>query len=205
MITVYHLERSRSDRVIWLLEEIGTPYELERFARDPETQRAPAAMRDLHPLAKSPTLGDGDLLLVESGAIVEHLLECYAEGRLAPAPGSPERARYLQWLHFAEGSAMAQLVMLMFLDGTVPGTEPGPMAEPVRQGIDVQLAWIESEMHGREYFAGEAFSAADLMMVMPIQMAAGRGMLADRPALRAWLERVTSRPAYVKATEIAAG
>ncbi len=203
MVTVYHLERSRSDRVIWLLEELGAPYEIVRFARDPETMRAPAAMREVHPLAKSPTIRDGDALLVESGAIVEHLLERYGDGALAPALGSPERARYLQWLHFSEGSAMANLVMLMFLDGTIPGTEPGPMAEAVRLGIDEQLAWIESELHGCEYLAGDAFSAADLMMAYPIQIAESRGMLDDKPALSAWLERVTARPAHAKAAEIA--
>ncbi len=205
MITVYHLERSRSERVIWLLEELGVPYQVERFARDPATQRAPEALRQLHPLGKAPVVRDGDALLVESGAIVEHLLERHGDGRLAPPPGAPGRARYLQWLHFAEGSAMAMAVTLMFLDGTIPGTQPGPMADGVRQGIDAQLAWLESELGGREHLAGDAFTAADLMMVLPVQLAAGRGLLEGRPALRAWLERVTSRPACAKAAEIAAG
>jgi glutathione S-transferase len=205
MLTVYHLAGSRADRILWLLEELGTPYEVVRFERDPQTQRAPAALRDVHPLGKSPMIREDGRLIVESGAIVEYVLERHGKGRLAPAAGSPARARYLQWLHFAEGSAMASLVLLMFLDGTIPGSEPSPLADSAREAVATQLGWIEAELGSDPYLAGADFSAADVMMTMPIALAASRGLLEGRPNLQAYLARVTAREAYRKATEAAAG
>ena len=202
MITVYHLANSRSARIVWLLEELGLEYNVERFERDPQTQRAPAEMKRLHPLGRSPMLRDDDLLLVESGAIVDYLVTRYGAGRLEPATNARDYSRYLQWFHFAEGSAMAALINLMYLDGTIPGTTPSPMAGNAREEVGRQLDYMNGELATRPYFAGSAFTAADVMMTMPVSLAANRGLLEGRTHLNGYLERVTSRPAYVRASEV---
>ena len=203
-LTIYHLERSRSDRIIWLAEELGLPYELVRFSRDPNTQRAEPAMRGVHPLGKSPAIRDGEISLIESGAIVDYLVVRYGKGRLAPPHDSPDWPRYVQWLHFAEGSAMAQLVLEMFASGRFGGGGPSPAAPAIAEGIREMLAWMDAELARRPYFAGDDFSAADVMMTMPVRMAAGFGRLEGLPSLQGFLDRVTSREAYRRAMEIAA-
>ncbi len=200
MITVYHLENSRSQRILWLLEELGVPYEVERFARDPTTQRAPEALRAVSPLGKAPAIRDGDLVLVESGAIVEHLLARHGSGRLAPPPDAPERPRYLQWLHFAEGSAMPPLVLELLLGLAIgSGGEPSPLVAGIRSEIQRMLAHLDEELAQRSFFAGSEFTAADLMMAFPIELADARGHLGPHANLRAFLERVRSRPAFERA------
>lgn len=214
MIVVHHLNNSRSQRVLWLLEELGLPYELRRYARDPKTMLAPASLREVHPLGKSPVITDGTLTLAESGAIVQYLVERHGGGRLMPPAGSAEWLRYVHWLHFAEGSAMPPLVMKLVLDRM----EKAPMpffARPVARAlagrvrdafvlpnIARSLDYMETEVGRSGWFAGAEFSAADIQMSFPLEAAAARGGLdARRPKLMDWLERIHARPAYKRALE----
>ncbi len=214
MITVHHLNNSRSQRVLWLLEELGLTYEIKRYQRDPKTMLAPAALREVHPLGKSPVITDGALTLAESGAIVEYLVDIYGNGRLASARGTPERLRYTYWLHYAEGSAMPPLLLKLVFDRV----EKSPMpffAKPIARAIagrtkntfiDPQIAmhldYLESELDKSAWFAGEEFSAADIQMSFPLEAAAARaGLNASRPKLMDFLARIHSRPAYQRALE----
>ncbi|HXZ86553.1 MAG TPA: glutathione S-transferase family protein [Myxococcota bacterium] len=203
-LTIYHLERSRSDRIIWLAEELGLQYELVRFKRDPQTQRAEPALRAHHPLGKSPAIRDGELVVHESGAIVEYLVVRRGKGRLAPATASADWPRYVQWLHYAEGSAMHQLVLDLFVSGAFGGGPPSPAAPAMRQATREMLGMLERELASRPCFAGAEFSAADVMMEFPIRMAAGFKLLDGLPSLQAYLKRMAARPAYQRAMKIAA-
>jgi glutathione S-transferase len=201
MITLYHLESSRSVRVLWLLEELGLPYRVERFVRDPATGRAPKAYREVYSLGKSPAIRDGDVALAESGAIVEHLLERHGGGRLAPPPGDAKRPRFLFWLHFAEGTAMAFIVT-----GIVLGMAPqggGPMRDVFQKEVRRILEYVEGELGAGPWLLGEQFSAADVMMGYVLDVAEQRGDLAELPRLRAYVERLRKRPAHRRAHEIA--
>lgn len=214
MLTVHHLNNSRSQRVLWLLEELAVPYEVRRYERDPRTLLAPSSLKKVHPLGKSPVITDGDVTVAESGAIIEYVLERHGEGRLAPAPGTPERLRYTYWLHYAEGSAMPPLVMkLVFLRLR---TAPMPIfvrpfaraiADQVLRGfvepqIRLHMGFVEQELAHGTWFAGEAFTAADIQMSFPIEAAAARGGLGTEfPRLQAFLERIRERPAYRRALE----
>jgi glutathione S-transferase len=214
MIVVHHLNNSRSQRVLWLLEELGVPYEIKRYQRDPKTMLAPPELRAVHPLGKSPVITDGDLTIAESGAIIEYLVERYGNGKLVPPAGTPEKLRYTYWLHFAEGSAMLPLVMKLVF-GRVE-TAPMPFfVKPIAKGIaakvkasfidpniNAQLAYMESELGKATWFAGDEFSAADIQMSFPVEAAAARGGLdATRPKLTAFLERIHAMPAYRRAIE----
>lgn len=214
MIRVHHLNNSRSQRVLWLLEELGLPYEIKRYQRDPRTMLAPAELRQVHALGKSPVLTDGELTLAESGAIVEYLVERYGNGRLIPPAGTPERLRYRYWLHFAEGSAMPPLVMKLVFDRLEKGPMPffvRPMARAlagrVKKGfiepnLQRQLDFMEGELGRSAWFAGEEFSAADIQMSFPLEAAAVRGGLdARRPHLMDFLGRIHAREAYRRALE----
>lgn len=198
MIEVHHLERSRSRRIVWLLEELGAEYRLTRYERDPVTQRAPASLAAVHPLGKSPVLVDGDVILCESGAIVEYLLARYGDGQLAPASTEPSWPRYVQWLHFAEGSAMFPLLLEMFL-GMLGGTSlDGTVGAEVERLVD----FLEGELSGDPYFAGEAFTAADVLMTFVLEFAEGSGKLEGHPALEGYLARVRERPAHGRAAAV---
>jgi glutathione S-transferase len=222
MIVVHHLENSRSQRVLWLLEELGLPYEVRRYERDPKTMLAPEALAQVHPLGKSPVITDGADVVAESGAIVEYLVERYGQGRdqrsdqgsLVPPAGSLERLRYTYWLHFAEGTAMPPLVMKLVFDRIA--TSPMPFfARPIARAIaskvlesfvmpniQRQLAFMETTLQASEWFAGDAFSAADIQMSFPLEAAAARGGLDERyPRLQAFLARIHARPAYQRALE----
>lgn len=214
MIIVHHLNNSRSQRVLWLLEELELAYEVKRYQRDPKTMLAPAELRSVHPLGKSPVISDGGMTLAESGAIVEYLVDKYAAGRLAPPPGTPERMRYTYWMHFAEGSAMPPLLLKLIFDRIEKAPMPffaRPIARAiarrarnsfVQPNIDRNLDFMESELGRSTWFAGEAFSAADILMSFPLEAAAVRGGLdASRPKLMAFLERIHARPAYRRALE----
>jgi len=214
MIIVHHLNNSRSQRVLWLLEELGVPYEVKRYERDAKTMLAPPALRAVHPLGKSPVISDGDAVLAESGAIVDYLATRYGEGRVVPPPGTPERLRYTYWLHYAEGSAMPPLLMKLIFDRMPKGPMPGLMrpvvrmiAERVRGGfvdpqIKLHLDYQEAELGRSQWFAGDEFTAADIQMSFPAEVAAARGGLdATRPRLWAFLERIHARPAYQRALE----
>ena len=214
MITVHHLNNSRSQRVLWLLEELGVDYEVKRYERDPKTLFAPASLRAVHPLGKSPVLTENGITIAESGAIVEYLIERHGGGRLIPAAGTPERLRYTYWLHFAEGSAMTPL-LLALLFGRLP-RQPMPFfVRPIARGIcskvlatfvepqlKTQQKFMEDELEKSTWFAGEEFTAADTQMSFVVEASAARGGLdRTRPRLLAWLERIHGRPAYKRALE----
>ena len=215
MLTVHHLENSRSQRVLWPLEELGLPYDVRRHARDPQTMLAPPALLQVHPLGKSPVIADDatGLTVAETGAIVEYLLDACPGTPLRPAPGTPEFLRHRYWLHFAEGSAMPPLLLKLVFDKVASAPMPF-FAKPVARGIADrvlssfvtpnlvrQLAFMESELSARPWFAGEAFTAADVMMSFPLEAAAQRaGLRADtHPALHRWLQAIHARPAYRQA------
>ncbi len=214
MIIVHHLNNSRSQRLLWLLEELGLEYEIRRYQRDPQTMLAPASLREVHPLGKSPVITDGETTLAESGAIMEYLIERYGAGRLIPPAGTPERLRYTYWMHFAEGSAMPPLVMKLIFDRM----ETGPMpffVRPVARGIagrvkkgfiepniNRQLDFMEAELSKCAWFAGSEFTAADIQMSFPLEAAAARGGLdASRPKLMDFLGRIHAREPYRAALE----
>ena len=215
MITVHHLENSRSQRVLWLLEELGVPYEVRRYERDRKTMLAPPELARVHPLGKSPVITDGDVTVAESGAIVEYLLDSRGQGRLRPAAGTPEQRRNTYWLHFAEGSAMPPLLMKLVFDKV--RTAPVPffvkpvvkaIADKVTKGfiapnIERQLDFMEAELATRPWFAGDEFSAADIQMSFPLEAAAARaGLGPSRPRLLDWLARIHAGPAYQRAVEV---
>ena len=220
MITVHHLENSRSQRVLWLLEELGLAYEVKRYQRHPKTMLAPPELARVHPLGKSPVISDstldGGTVVAESGAIVEYLIDVHGGGRLRPAQGSAEQRRYTYWLHFAEGSLMPPLLLKLVFD-KVRGAPVPFFIKPVVRGIADKvtaafiapnltrlLAFMEAELASRAWFAGAEFSAADVQMSYPLEAAAARaGLDARHPALTDWLARIHARPAYVKA--LAAG
>jgi glutathione S-transferase len=210
MITVHHLNNSRSQRVLWLLEELGLPYRIEHYQRNPVTNLAPPELLQVHPLGKSPVITDGDASVAETGAVVEYLVD-RAGGLLRPAPGTPEHRRYTYWLHFAEGSAMPPLLMTLIL-GRIRKSGPffaRPIARKIADtvlgtfvspNIQRQLAFMESELSQRAWFAGADFSAADVMMSFPLEVAVVRGGLDARfPRLNDWLARIHERPAYQRA------
>lgn len=214
MIVVHHLNNSRSQRVLWLLEELGLAYEIKRYQRDPQTMLAPAELRQVHPLGKSPVVTDGELTLAESGAIVEYLVERYGSGRLIPPAGTPERVRYRYWLHFAEGSAMPPLVMKLVFDRLEKSPMPffvrpvaRALAGRVKKGfiepnLQRQLDFMEAELAAGPWFAGGEFTAADIQMSFPLEAATVRGGLdAKRPRLMDFLARIRARPAYRRALE----
>jgi glutathione S-transferase len=204
LLTVYHLRNSRSDRILWLLEELALDYEIVRYERDP-TFRAPAAMREIHALGKSPIVRDGDVVLAESGAIVDYIVVRHGQGRLAPRHGDPAWARYVFWLHFTEGSLMPWLTTdLLLTSGIVPGVQPGALGPMVQQELARYVRWVDSDMAGRAYAAGDAFTAADVMLAYALEFAKGRNHLADTQHLLPYLERMTAREAYRRAKEKAA-
>ena len=203
MITVHHLEDSRSQRVLWLLEELRLPHEIRRYARDSRTRLAPPALREVHPLGKSPVIEDDGRVVAETGAIVEYLVERHGGGALIPPAGSDARLRYTYWLHFAEGSAMPMLVMTLILQRLAAGlpVEAAAAVQGVQQGyVDPQrtahLDLMEAELARGPWFAGDAFTAADVMLSFPLEAAATRGGLGARPHLADWLARIHARPAY---------
>ncbi len=210
MITVHHLENSRSQRVLWLLEELGLDYVVKRYARDPETMLAPPALRAVHPLGKSPVIGDGQTVVAESGAIVEYLTGRQG-GALVPEPGTPEHARYRYFLHYAEGSAMPPLLLKLVFSRLAPGSPAlvRPLVRQIAKGVtgrfvDPELArhaaYWESELAARAWFCGDAFTAADIQMSFPLEAFSARGTGAG-PRVTDWLARIHARPAYRRALE----
>jgi glutathione S-transferase len=214
MIVVHHLNNSRSQRVLWLLEELELAYEVKRYQRDRKTMLAPPELRAVHPLGKSPVIEDAGQVLAESGAIVEYLAERYGEGRLVPAAGSPERLRYRYWMHFAEGTAQPPLLLKLLFDRVETGPMPffvRPVARAIARrtkaayiepNIERNLDFMEGELAQRDWFAGAQFSAADVQMSFPLEAAVVRGGLdARRPRLMGFLQRIHARPAYRRAIE----
>ena len=214
MLIVHHLNNSRSQRILWLLEELGLDYEVKRYQRDPKTMLAPPELRQIHPLGKSPVITDADLTVAESGAIVEYLVGRYGNGRLVPPADTPAKLRYTYWLHYAEGSMMPPLLLKLIFDRLERARMPffaRPVAKAlarktresfIEPNITRHLDYMEAELAKSAWFAGEEFTAADIQMSFPLEAAVSRGGLdARRPELMAFLERIHARPAYRKAIE----
>ena len=212
MIVVHHLEDSRSQRILWLLEELGQPYEVRRYARDSKSRLAPPELLAVHPLGKSPVITDDGRVVAETGAIVEYLVDRYGNGRLRPAQGTDAQLAYIYWLHFAEGSAMPPATMKLVFD-MLPARTPflvRPIAAMIGKAVDAQylaptiarqMAFIEETLGKSPCFAGSAFSAADVMMSFPLEATAARSGLKGLPKIAAWLETIHARPAYGRGLE----
>ena len=214
MIIVHHLNNSRSQRILWLLEELGLEYEIKHYQRDPQTMLAPAELKKVHPLGKSPVITDGELTIAESGAIIQYLIDRYDQGRLAPQPGTPQRLRFTYWLHYAEGSAMTPLLLKLVFNRVETAPMPffvKPFAKGIAQKVKStfvepqiiqHLNYMNSELAATGWFAGEQFSAADVQMSFPLEAAAARAGLDGRwPNLVDFLQRIHARPAYQKALQ----
>lgn len=200
MIVIHHLNNSRSQRILWLLEELDLEYRIEKYSRDPKTNLAPPELLAIHPLGKSPVMQDGDLILPESGAIIEYLLERYGEGRLAPKLGTPEHIRYLYWMHFAEGTMMLHLVSRLYM------TRVGEAAKTMQGRIEVminnELNLVQEELGRSACLAGNEFSAADIQMAFPLEFAAFAKLVGEQHGrVREYLKRIQARPAYRRAIE----
>ena len=194
LIVVHHLENSRSQRILWLLEELGLPYEVRRYERDRKTMLAPPELKRVHPLGKSPVIEDQGRVVAETGAIVDYLVD-KADGRLGPPSKREERLRYRHFLHYAEGSMMPPLLAMLVVRRL--GLLGRPARAPVQKMLDQHLDWLETELAGRPWFAGESFTAADIMMSFPLEASRHRaGLDESRPNLIDWLERIHARPAY---------
>ncbi len=203
MITIYHLSTSRSERIVWLMEELGLDYRLERFLREPNGA-APEPLKNVHPLGKAPMIRDGDTVLAESGAIVDYIVHRYGGGRLAAQPNEPTYARYLYWLHFAEGSLMSLMLIALVLS-RVPEARESPVQSRLHARMTQMLAFVDAELGEGPYFAGATFTAADVMMTFPFTT---MRLFLDYdltpfPNILSYLERVEARPAYRKAMAIA--
>jgi len=212
MIIVHHLNNSRSQRILWMLEELGVPYDVKRYEREPSMQ-APASLRAVHPLGKSPVITDGDRTLAESGAILEYLVDTYGNGKFRPATGTPEKINYTYFLHYAEGSLMPLLLMKLIFS-RIPSRLPffmKPVGRAIANGanttlLDPQIGshfmFLEGELAKREWFAGADFTAADIQMSFPLEASRARGGLDERrPRLLEFLQKIHSRPAYQRALE----
>jgi glutathione S-transferase len=212
-IIVHHLNNSRSQRVLWLLEELGVSYDVRCYERDKRTRLAPPELRAIHPLGKSPVVEAAGNVLAETGAIVEYLIDKHGEGRLRPAPDTPERLRYTYWLHYAEGSAMPPLLLRLMLQvmatrtpallrGLVKSVTSRTDAGFVAPQLKTHMDFWESELGKAAWLAGEEISGADIVMSFPAEAAAARANATEgRPKLAAWLARIHARPAYQRALE----
>ncbi len=214
MLTLHHLENSRSQRILWLLEELGPEYEIRHYRRDPETSLAPPELTQIHPLGKAPVLTDDDVTMAESGAIIEYLIERYGDGRLFPSPGTPEHLAYRYWMHYAEGSFMP-LMILSLVMGRIESAPMPFFIRPVARGIvakvregyldqnvERHLRFIEDTLSATTWFCGEQMTAADIQMSFAVEAAAVRTDLASGyPYLQAFLDRIRQLPAYRAALE----
>ena len=203
MITVHHLSSSRSERIVWLLEELGVQYRLDWHQRE-ANRAAPAAMAGIHPIGKAPVVSDGDLVLAESGAIVDYVVRRYGGGRLAPAADSPQLPQYLYWLHFAEGSLMSLMLIVLVLS-RVPEAKDSAVRSRIQARMAQMLSFCDGELAERDFFAGPEFTAADVMMVFPFTTM--RRYLdydiAPYANIVEYVKRIEARPAYRKAMSIA--
>ena len=199
MITLHHLNHSRSQRILWLLEELGADYEIVAYQRDAKTRLAPPELEDIHPLGKSPVVTDGDLLLHESGAITAYLIRKYGDGKLAPAPGSDDFVKYLEWLHYAEGSAMLPLMLKMYT-GRLP--DGGADLQPrINDELNRHLGYLNQSLEGVEWFVANTFSGADVQLSFVVELAPLLHTLESFPNLAAFRDRIHARPAYQRALE----
>jgi glutathione S-transferase len=199
MIVVHHLNDSRSQRILWLLEELGAQYEIKHYQRDPQTRLAPPELEAIHPLGKSPVVTDGARTIVESGAIVDYLIRHHGSGRLQPPPESALYDEYVQWLHYAEGSAMLPLLLRLYV------SRLGDAGAPLHPRIDSELArhlgYLNSAMNGRQFMVGDSLTGADIMISFVAELTGRFKLLPNYPAIDAWLERMHARPAYQRALQ----
>lgn len=210
MIVVHHLNNSRSQRVLWLLEELGLNYEISAYQRDPHTMLAPPELKSVHPLGKSPVIEDNGIKVAETGAIFDYLLSTYGDGRLRPAPGTEDARRFVYWMYYAEGSAMTPL-LLRLIFAQIPARVPflvRPVANSITKAmnkrmiqpqLDGHIGYWEAELGRHEWFAGPEFTAADIMMSFPLEAAAARAGAARKPKIAAFLQRIHGREAYQRA------
>ena len=203
MITIYHLESSRSERIVWLMEELGLPYDLQIFPRSPNGA-APDALKAMQPLGRAALIRDGDMVLAESGAIVDYIVRRHGNDRLAISPQAPEFARYLYWLHFAEGSLMSLMIVALVLS-RIPEASASPVASRINGRLQQMLSFVNSELANVTYFAGAEFTAADVMMTFPFTTMRHflKYDLASHSNILAYLARIEARPAYRKAMTLA--
>src|SRR5258706_11214035 len=199
MIKIHHLNNSRSTRIIWLMEELGEPYQIVPHKRDPNTFRSPQTLERVHALGKAPVIEDGALLLAESGAIIEYLVLTYGRGKLGPAPGGPSWARYIELLHFAEGSAMFPL--LTHLLGMLTGGLSDGLKGFITPDIAKTLKYLDAEVARNGYLMAEGFTGADIQMSYVIEMARMGKLHEPYASLEAWMSRLEERPAYKRAIE----
>jgi glutathione S-transferase len=199
MIVVHHLNDSRSQRILWLLEELGLPYEIKPYQRDAQTRLAPPELKKVHPLGKSPVITDGNRTIIESGAIIDYVIRRHGKGRLQPAPETPEYDEYVQWMHYAEGSAMLPLMLNLYT------TRLGDAAAPLKPRIDGEianhLAYIDGALKGRQFLLGDTLTGADVQMSFVGEVAGAFGQRAQYPNLDAWTKRLHERPAFKKALD----
>ncbi|MBS1175973.1 MAG: glutathione S-transferase [Proteobacteria bacterium] len=199
MLVVHHLNDSRSQRVLWLLEELGLTYDIKHYQRDVVTRLAPPELKAVHPLGKSPVLSDGERTVIESGAIVDYLIRHHGNGRLQPAASSPDFESYQQWLHYAEGSAMLPFLLKLYVSRL--GEAGAPLWPRIESEIANHLGFVEQSLHGRQWLVGGTLSGADIMMSFVGEVAGARADRSSYPSLDAWVKRFQQRPAYRKALE----
>ena len=197
MIVVHHLNDSRSQRVLWLLEELGLPYQIKQYRRDATTRLAPPELKAVHPLGKSPVLVDDGQTVFESGAIIDYLIRHHGDGRLQPSMGWPEYETYQQWLHYAEGSAMLPLMLKLYVGRL--GEAGAPLAPRIDSEIANHLGFVNQSLEGREWLVGDQLTGADIQMSFVGE--AARGLRAQFPNMDAWVKRFQARPAYRRALE----
>ncbi len=199
MLKVHHLDNSRSQRILWLLEELGTPYEIVFYKRMEGLPLAPPELKEIHPLGKSPVITDDGVTVAESGAIIEYILDKYGNGRMRPQPGTPEHVAYLQWMHYAEGSAMFPQLLALLLG--MLGDGGAPLKPYVDMEIEKHLAYIEGALGDREFLVGDELTGADVQIGFVLEAAAAGNRLKDHPRLASYLERLHARPASKRALE----
>ena len=199
MLVVHHLNDSRSQRVLWLLEELGLPYDIKYYQRDAVTRLAPPELRAVHPLGKSPVLSDGERTVIESGAIVDYLIRQHGDGRLRPAIDSADYETYQQWLHYAEGSAMLPFLLKLYVSRL--GEAGTPLSPRIESEIANHLGFVEQTLQGHQWLVADALSGADIMMSFVGEVAGARADRSSYPNVDAWVERFQQRPAYRKALE----
>jgi glutathione S-transferase len=194
MIIVHHLNNSRSQRILWLLEELAIPYELKCYQRDPKTNLAPPELKAINALGKSPVIEDGAQKLIESSAIIDYLIRRHGDGRLQPDPSTPAYDEYVQWLHFAEGSAMLPLMLNLYVGRL--GEAGAPLHPRINSEVANYLAYLDTALSQSDYLLGDEFSAADVQMSFIGEIARAQGKLGNYPHVAAWIERFQARAAY---------
>ena len=199
MIVVHHLNDSRSQRVLWLLEELGVPYEIRRYQRNTQTRLAPPELTAVHPLGKSPVITDDGQTIIESGAIVDYLIRRHGGGRLQPAPQTHDYDAYQQWLHYAEGSAMLPLMLKLYVSRL--GDAGAPLFPRIESEIANHLGYVNQSLQGRDWLVGSDLTGADIQMSFVGEVAGSRGNRENFPHIQAWVERFQARPSYRRAIE----